>query len=207
MEIFQPEYDWAYLPGERKETKYIVIHHAAGKGSAEAIHAYHRDSRGWAGIAYHYYVRLDGQICRGREENWIGGHTSGYNSISLGVCFEGDFTVETMSKEQLMAGRELVALLRERYPEAEIVPHKALNSTACPGDNFPFEALVRGGEGMYATIADVPEYYRPAIKKLMEMGVLLGRRDFDPEKIEDNILDLSEDYCRVMATLYKLGVF
>ena len=48
--------------------------------------------------------------------------------------------------------------------------------------------------------------YKPTIRKLMERGALRGRSDPDPDSLEDNILNISEEYCRVMATLDKLGV-
>lgn len=39
----------------------------------------------------------------------------------------------------------------------------------------------------------------------MKRGALNGRIDPDPNSLEDNILDVSEDYCRVMTTLDRLG--
>ena len=59
---------------------------------------------------------------------------------------------------------------------------------------------------VYQRLSDVPENYRAVIRTLMERGALTGRADPDPENLEDNILDLSEDYCRVMSTLSRLGV-
>jgi len=209
MVIYEPDYEWSYEPGLREETRYIILHHSAGQGSAEAIHAYHRDSRGWAGIAYHYYIRMDGSVWRGRPEDWNGGHSSGYNSISVGVCFEGNFEEHDMPAEQLQSGKELIAQLRKTYPDADMVRHGELNATACPGRYFPFDELVSDEreELMYRTLGDVPEYYREAIRALMERGVLMGRENSDPDALKDNILDLSEDYCRVMTTLHRLGVF
>ena len=141
MEILKPEYVWAYRPGLRANTDFIVLHHAAANGAPEDVHRYHRDVKGWAGIAYHYYIRKDGRVYQGREDNWNGGHTEGYNSRSIGVCFEGNFDAERMSPEQLAAGRELLAVLQARYPEAVIVRHGDLSATVCPGGLFPFAAL------------------------------------------------------------------
>ncbi len=59
----------------------------------------------------------------------------------------------------------------------------------------------------YNTLNDVPESYRPTIRKLMEQGALKGRSDPDPETLEDNVLDVSEEYCRVMTTLDRMGLF
>ena len=38
----------------------------------------------------------------------------------------------------------------------------------------------------------------------MERGALLGESDPDPGKLEDNVLNITEDYCRVMVTLDRL---
>ena len=58
----------------------------------------------------------------------------------------------------------------------------------------------------YRTLKDVPEHYRPTIRKLMERGALRGEEDPDPSSLEDNLLNLSEDYCRVMTTLDRMGM-
>ena len=57
----------------------------------------------------------------------------------------------------------------------------------------------------YNTLADVADSYKPTIRKLMEKGALKGRSDPDPNSLEDNVLDVSEDYCRIMTTLDRLG--
>ena len=58
----------------------------------------------------------------------------------------------------------------------------------------------------YRTLKDVPDSYRPTIRKLMERGALRGESDPDPNSLEDNVLNLDETYCRVMTTLDRLGV-
>lgn len=58
----------------------------------------------------------------------------------------------------------------------------------------------------YKTLNDVPESYRPTIRRLMEAGALKGSSDPDPDRLEDNVLDIDETYCRVMTTLDRLGV-
>ena len=57
----------------------------------------------------------------------------------------------------------------------------------------------------FEKLKDVPASYQPTIKKLMECGALKGRSDPDPNRLDDNVLDVSEDYCRVMTTLDLLG--
>lgn len=58
----------------------------------------------------------------------------------------------------------------------------------------------------YRKLSDVPEWYRPTIKKLMELGALKGTDEGDPATLEDNVIDVDETYCRVMTTLDRLGV-
>lgn len=60
-------------------------------------------------------------------------------------------------------------------------------------------------KGVYEKLGDVPAQYRPTIQKLMEKGALGGYSDPDPSRLDDNIIRVSEDYCRVMVTLDRLG--
>lgn len=143
LNIIQPNYKWARGAVLRKKTTHIVTHHVGAEGAftPEQIHAMHLKN-GWRGIAYNFYVRKDGSVYHGREENAVGGHTLNYNEVSIGICFEGNFEVEAMPDAQLSAGRELIEYLKPRYPDAKVVRHRDLNATACPGKNFPFEAMI-----------------------------------------------------------------
>lgn len=125
---------------KRTVTDRIILHHAAGNGSVESVHNYHK-SLGWSGIGYHYYVRKDGSIYRGRPEEMVGGHTSGYNYCSIGVCAEGNFETESMSDAQREAIRALVLDIRTRYPDTQTIRHKDVAATACPGKNYPFDYI------------------------------------------------------------------
>ena len=143
MKIIETGLKWAYGLTPRAVTTHLILHHAgAEKASVESIHSYHL-SRGWAGIAYHYFVRKDGSIYRGRPEGMKGGHTTNWNWCSIGICFEGNFEEETMSLEQLDAGRELIADIMSRYPAIEVARHSQYGLTACPGKHFPFEGLLK----------------------------------------------------------------
>ena len=126
--------------------KRIILHHAeASNCTVQDIHRWHLNN-GWAGIGYHFFVRKDGTIYRGRPENKLGAHTSNHNTGSLGICFEGSYNKETMPSEQLRAGQELITYLRDKYGllKANVYKHKDFNSTDCPGTNFPFENIQNG---------------------------------------------------------------
>lgn len=126
--------------------KRIILHHAeASNCTVQDIHRWHLNN-GWAGIGYHFFVRKDGTIYRGRPENKLGAHTSNHNTGSLGICFEGSYNKETMPSEQLRAGQELITYLRDKYGllKTNVYKHKDFNSTDCPGANFPFENIQNG---------------------------------------------------------------
>ena len=143
MNIIEKKYTWNGTLAKRNSTRYIVVHHGAGDGDADSIHALHL-TWGWTGFGYHFYVRKDGSVYRGRPLEMIGAHCEGYNSCSLGICFEGNFEIETMSEAQLKAGKGLIAYLKAIYPDAEVKGHRDLGSTACPGKKFPFEEIKKG---------------------------------------------------------------
>ena len=122
----------------------FVLHHAAASSaSVETVHQWHLN-KGWAGIGYHFYVRKDGKVYRGRPENWVGSHTVGHNSTKLGICAEGNFETEKMPETQKNAIIELLNYLRGKYGNLKVYRHKDLDSTACPGKNYPFNEIVNG---------------------------------------------------------------
>lgn len=208
MNVIDTNLAWAYPLTERVLTDTVVLHHAAANGSVEAVHNAHLGN-GWAGIAYHYYVRKDGSVYRGRPEWAVGGHTSGHNWHTLGICFEGNFETEQMGEAQLNAGRELIADILARWGGLVVEGHRDLGSTACPGKNFPFADVVKEADNVvyYKYLSDVPDSYRPTIEKLMQSGALKGSDEGAPDTLEDNVINVDETYCRVMTTLDRMGVF
>ncbi len=148
MKIIDNGFSWKGTLSKRNATKYIVLHHRAGDGSTESIHSAHL-ANGWSGIGYHFYVRKDGSIYRGRPIATVGAHCQGYNGESVGVCFEGNYETESrMPKKQTEAGKCLVSYLLTLYPNAEVKRHKDFQGTLCPGKYFEFEKIRRGKSEM-----------------------------------------------------------
>lgn len=152
----------------------IVLHHSASAGMAHgrpvdaALIDHWHEERGWGSatvsgahhIGYHYVILPDGSVQPGRPEWMLGAHCLGYND-HLGICLVGDFSSSSNpdgrikpsapTREQLRALDDLLRSLMHRYglgPEA-IRRHRDLGQTACPGDRFPFDAVIEGlsGEG------------------------------------------------------------
>lgn len=134
----------------RAKTKYVVVHHVGKRGSysVEDIHQWHLNRKPpMAGIGYHYYIRKNGEIYEGRPRWKKGAHVNDkvhhYNSVSIGVCFEGNFNYDTMNDRQLDASIMLLSVLSLAYGDIVICRHKDLHARRdCPGDNFPMERLL-----------------------------------------------------------------
>ena len=126
--------------------KRIIIHHSESKtATVDDIHRWHK-ANGWLGIGYHFLVRKDGTIWEGRPVWALGSHCSGYNTGSIGVCFEGNFNNETMQEKQLKSGLEIVKHLKKQFnlTNSNIFRHKDLMATDCPGNKFPFNKFKNG---------------------------------------------------------------
>lgn len=125
----------------RNSTKQIILHHAdASNCTVKDINRWHLNN-GWTGIGYHYFVRKDGTIYRGRPENAIGAHAIGANGNSIGICAEGNYETETMPEVQKNAIKELIADIKSRYGNLAVKGHKEVSNTSCPGKNYPLEEL------------------------------------------------------------------
>lgn len=133
----------------RTLTRLIVLHHSASPDvPAAEIHAWHL-ARGWAGIGYHFVIRENGNIERGRPMEAIGAHAGpGVNDNSIGICLCGDFMKEVPGAAQIKALLQLLAWLDEYYTSAvgaglAIKLHREVAATVCPGNLFPVEKISR----------------------------------------------------------------
>lgn len=146
MEIIDVSYRWSGTLSKRAATRRLILHHAAAVTcTAQQIHQWHL-SNGWVGIGYHFLVRKDGSIYRGRPEDTVGAHAGNNNYDSIGICFEGSFDKEQMGDTQRKSGAALVRYLKEKYGITTVQRHSDVNATGCPGTNFPFEAIASGAE-------------------------------------------------------------
>lgn len=119
----------------------LIIHCSAVKpnqtSNAKQIDEWHR-ARGYPnGIGYHYVIRRDGSIEKGRPESMIGAHVKDHNAHSIGICYEGGLDEQgnpkdTRTPEQRATLRALLEELHKSYPKALIVGHNTLAAKACP---------------------------------------------------------------------------
>lgn len=122
--------------------QYIILHHAeASTCIIQDINNWHL-SNGWnGGCGYHYLVRKDGTIYRGRPETAVGAHCPSYNRNSIGICAEGDYSKETMPDIQKQSIIELGRYLRDKYSIQVVYGHGEVYATECPGANYPLDEV------------------------------------------------------------------
>ncbi|XP_074837346.1 peptidoglycan recognition protein 1-like [Carettochelys insculpta] len=132
-------------PLKSVQTGYVVILHTAGspcKTQAECtqqlvnIQHYHMNGKGWCNIAYNFLIGEDGNVYEGRGWNTEGAHTYGYNDISLGIAFIGDFTGRSPDAAAWRALKQLLHFaVREGYLSSDylLVAHGDVSNTISPG--------------------------------------------------------------------------
>lgn len=92
------------------------------------IDEWHR-KRGWRKVGYHYVIKLDGTIQKGRAESEIGAHVKGHNSDTIGICYIGGLDKglkpkDTRTEAQKQSLLSLIKGLKLRYPDAIILGHR-----------------------------------------------------------------------------------
>ncbi len=132
---------------------YIVIHHSYSPSGNEAIFDRYHKSRGWLGVGYHFVIGNgngsgDGAVeVTFRWEQQIHGAHAGvkeYNEHGIGICLVGDFEHGYPTDRQMASLAALVNYLQARCGMStdNILLHRHVKQTACPGKNFPFFELI-----------------------------------------------------------------
>ncbi len=128
--------------------KKVIIHCSATKPSmdigAETIRRWHVDGNNWADIGYHFVVRLDGAIEKGRDIDVVGAHCKGQNASSIGICYAGGVDEngqpeDTRTSQQKAALIELTSSLSTLFPGVTFHGHKEYSPKACPSFNVEDE--------------------------------------------------------------------
>ncbi|MFV0432261.1 MAG: N-acetylmuramoyl-L-alanine amidase [Alphaproteobacteria bacterium] len=137
-----------------RKIKQIILHCTAtpeGKDfSVATIRHWHRQ-RGWNDIGYHYLIRLNGQVEKGRDEAIIGAHVKGHNHHSIGIAYVGGVDKnmrpkDTRNPQQKQALGRLVQQLQRKYPQASLHGHYEFANKACPSFIVKAEEFCLKGE-------------------------------------------------------------
>lgn len=107
----------------------IIVHCSATKAwqdfTAKDIDCWHR-KRGFDGIGYHYVIRLNGKIEKGRSVEYPGAHCPDWNTRSIGICYIGGLDAngkpaDTRTKAQKRILYQLIRELQRDYPGINLV--------------------------------------------------------------------------------------
>lgn len=94
------------------------------------------------GIPYHYVIKRDGSVQRGRNVNEVGAHTeSSYDTTSIGIVLVGGYPTylgddevglsgESLTQEQMTSLEKLMGAIYEVYPGADAYGHGELGGAA-----------------------------------------------------------------------------
>ena len=117
---------------KRDSTDNIIIYHTevTSPHTIKEIHQWHLDRKKnpLAGVAYHYFIDINGMVALGRPYDTKGAFNKGYNSNSIAVCFDGDLTKQRLTDEQVSGDAiNLLMILTWVYEEANILFFDELN--------------------------------------------------------------------------------
>ena len=230
MKITEIDWNWKSGLATRPKTNYVVLHHAAAIScSPYQIDSWHK-ANGWSGIGYHYFIRKDGTIYRGRPEWATGAHASGRNHESIGVCVEGNYDVEyIMPDAQKDAVKFVLRMIKLRYPDTTVKGHKQVGATSCPGKYYPLSEMMEYYRGIIANESEEINMtqYEELKKEINTLKSRVGyfnyidnnmNNAYKPtiEKLvssgmlegnENGELMLTTDMMRILTVLDRAGVF
>lgn len=119
----------------------IIIHCSATPPTSDIgafqIDAWHKQ-QGWDEIGYHFVIRRNGEIEKGRDIEKIGAHCKGHNADSIGICLVGGLDKDgkpenNFTQNQFLSLRSLAAKLRGQFSEIQSIHgHNEFANKACP---------------------------------------------------------------------------
>ena len=151
-----PEYTRSFT-----DVTHVVVHHSAGSNSAtnytqvvRDIYLYHTEVNGWSDIGYNYLIAQDGSIYAGRDpdggaqDNVLGAHFCGANSLTMGICLLGNYE-EVAPTAAIWSSLEQITVYKihkenlsptSTYPHPfgqlpSNLGHRDGCSTLCPGEH------------------------------------------------------------------------
>ena len=115
----------------------IIIHHTATPAhmniGVREIRHWHVEDNGWSDIGYHFVIRRDGVAEAGRPIKIPGAHAKGHNADSIGIALVG--TGPDVTRHQWRSLNEKVILLMAQYGNPDVIGHRDIANTQCPGFN------------------------------------------------------------------------
>ena len=117
----------------------IIIHSAATPASMDIgvkeIDKWHK-KRGFRMVGYHFVIRRNGIIEKGRPVGDIGAHARGYNRHTIGICYVGGTrngkAFDNRTSRQKDSLIKLMMALKLVFGINMILGHRNVKNTDCP---------------------------------------------------------------------------
>lgn len=105
---------------------------------AAMIDRWHR-AKGWLKIGYHYVIKRDGTVEKGRDLKEVGAHVENHNTGNIGICLAGGTDKvarpeNNFTDDQFHSLALLLQDLHNQFPTAKILGHRDWPGVkkACP---------------------------------------------------------------------------
>lgn len=164
------------------EIKYL---HTAPKSEKIDWYGYDTTGRAWSDVGYHWIVRRDGTVEKGRPEERSGAHARGHNNDSIGIVWVGR---NNQTEAQKKALKELVEKKCKEYKleREDVFGHKEVDfMKTCPNmdmDEFRRSLFCCGGGCKRHKVSTEKKEHLPDGPSETDIEVTL-------EDIENQILD------------------
>ena len=128
--------------------KRIIVHSSATRAEVDVgrdeINEWHK-ARGFVAIGYHFVIRRDGSIEKGRDITCVGAHAKGNNRDSIGICMVGGLSADGDAEDnftdaQFQSLVTLIDWLQEFIVHASdnvVMGHRQVAATLCPSFDVP----------------------------------------------------------------------
>lgn len=164
QDIWGDSFNWSWVR-PWSQLKYLVIHHTVTKHEAtpDDIALLHK-ARGWAGIGYHFVITKDGVVHYVGDISTARANVANKNEQVIGITMVGDFTKHLPSDDQIRSAHDLCHFFLFESPSLptlsswdNLVGHKDLQATACPGTSWPDDMRQRIIDRRVYSAEPIPE--------------------------------------------------
>lgn len=130
------------MPQNLADCRAITVHCSATPPNvyvdAKVIDRWHR-AKGWLKIGYHFVIKRDGSVEKGRDVTEVGAHVEGHNTGNIGICLAGGVNEAGVPEANYTDAQyhELALLLQElkkTATHADVLGHRDWPKVAkaCP---------------------------------------------------------------------------
>jgi N-acetylmuramoyl-L-alanine amidase len=104
------------------------------------IREWHINENGWSDVGYHFVIRRDGEIEKGRPDHVIGAGVKGYNRDSIHICMIGGKPDANFTFKQYQTLIQLREAIDTDYGNPMWLGHRDVDKgKTCP--NFDVHSL------------------------------------------------------------------